>query len=82
MVMDISADKVITAMNSEDGMFQIQAKDVIVLQWDAENVPGRLKYSGIPSGRHFIAGTAQRLVNIEGYLPGREVVILDQVILV
>ena len=71
MVMDISADRVVTAMNREDGMFQIKAGAVILCMGCRERPRGALRPAGI-----FSAGTAQRLVNMEGYMPGREVVIL------
>ena len=76
MVMDISDDKVITAMNREDGMFQIQAKAVILAMGCRERSRGALNIPGYRPAGIFSAGTAQRLVNIEGYLPGRKVVIL------
>ncbi|WP_036610108.1 NAD(P)/FAD-dependent oxidoreductase [Oribacterium sp. P6A1] len=76
MVMDISPEKVITAMNKEDGMFQIQAKSVILAMGCRERPRGALNIPGYRPAGIFSAGTAQRLVNIEGYMPGREVVIL------
>ena len=51
MVMDISADKVITAMNREDGMFQIQAKAVILAMGCRERSRGALNIPGYrPAG--------------------------------
>ncbi len=76
MVMDISHEKVVTAMNREDGMFQIQAKAVILAMGCRERARGALNITGYRPAGIFSAGTAQRLVNREGYLPGREVVIL------
>ena len=76
MVMDISADKVVTAMNRTDGMFQVQAKAVILAMGCRERSRGALNIPGYRPAGIFSAGTAQRLVNIEGYMPGREVVIL------
>ena len=76
MVMDISPDKVVTAMNRTDGMIQIQAKAVILAMGCRERARGALNIAGFRPAGIFSAGTAQRLVNIEGYLPGREVVIL------
>lgn len=73
MVMDISADKVVTAMNQEEGMFQIQAKAVILAMGCRERSRGALTHQATVR-QGFSAGTAQRLVNIEGYLPGRKVV--------
>ena len=76
MVMDISPDRVVTAMNREDGMFQIQAKAVILAMGCRERPRGALNIPGYRPAGIFSAGTAQRLVNIEGYMPGKEVVIL------
>ena len=76
MVMEISPDRVVTAMNREDGMFQIQAKAVILAMGCRERPRGALNIPGYRPAGIFSAGTAQRLVNIEGYMPGKEVVIL------
>lgn len=76
MVMDISPDKVITAMNRTEGMFQIQAKAIILAMGCRERSRGALNIPGYRPSGIFSAGTAQRLVNMEGYMPGREVVIL------
>ena len=76
MVMDITGGKVVTAMNRTDGMFQIQAKAVILAMGCRERPRGALNIPGYRPAGIFSAGTAQRLVNIEGYMPGREVVIL------
>ncbi len=76
MVMDISSDKTVTAMNREEGMFVIQAKAVILAMGCRERARGALNIPGYRPAGIFSAGTAQRLVNREGYLPGREVVIL------
>lgn len=76
MVMDINADKVVTAMNREEGLFEIQAKAVILAMGCRERARGALNIPGYRPAGIFSAGTAQRLVNMEGYMPGREVVIL------
>ncbi|WP_313185961.1 NAD(P)/FAD-dependent oxidoreductase [Lacrimispora sp.] len=76
MVMEISPDKVVTAMNREDGLFDIQAKAVILAMGCRERSRGALNIPGYRPAGIFSAGTAQRLVNMEGYMPGREVVIL------
>ncbi len=76
MVMDISKEKVVTAMNREEGLFEIQAKAVILAMGCRERPRGALNTPGYRPAGIFSAGTAQRLVNMEGYLPGREVVIL------
>lgn len=76
MVMDVSPDKTVTAMNRTDGMFQIQAKAIILAMGCRERARGALNIPGYRPAGIFSAGTAQRLVNIEGYMPGKEVVIL------
>ena len=76
MVMDISADRVVTTMNKTDGMNQIKAGAVVLAMGCRERPRGALNIPGYRPAGIFSAGTAQRLVNIEGYMPGREVVIL------
>ena len=76
MVMDIAADKTVTAMNREDGMFRIHAKAVILAMGCRERSRGALNIPGYRPAGVFSAGTAQRLVNMEGYMPGKKVVIL------
>lgn len=76
MVMDVSADKIVTYMNSQEGMRQIQAEAVILAMGCRERPRGALNIPGYRPAGIYSAGTAQRLVNMEGYLPGREVVIL------
>ena len=76
MVMDISQDKVITAMSRQEGMYQIRAKAVILAMGCRERPRGALNIPGYRPAGIYSAGTAQRLVNMEGYMPGREVVIL------
>lgn len=76
MVMDISRDKIITAINKHLGIFTIKAKAIILAMGCRERSRGALNIPGYRPAGIFSAGTAQRLVNIDGYLPGREVVIL------
>lgn len=76
MVTNISPDKVVTALNREEGLFSIQAKAVVLSMGCRERSRGALNIPGYRPAGIFSAGTAQRLVNMEGYMPGREVVIL------
>ena len=76
MVLDINSEKVVTAMNKEEGLFQIQAKTVILAMGCRERSRGALNIPGYRPAGVFSAGTAQRLVNMEGFMPGKEVVIL------
>ena len=76
MVLDIAPNKVITAMNSEDGMFQIEAKAIILAMGCRERPKGALNICGKRPAGIFTAGTAQKFVNMDGYMPGKKVVIL------
>ena len=76
MVLDISPDKVITAMNEENGIFHIQAKAIVLAMGCRERSRGALNTPGSRPAGVYTAGTAQRFVNIKGLMPGKEVVIL------
>ena len=76
MVLDISPDKVITATNSEQGVFQIRAKAVILAMGCRERAKGALNIAGTRPAGIYSAGTAQKYVNLKGYMPGKNVVIL------
>ena len=76
MVMDLSADRVVTAMNKTDGLFQIQASAVILAMGCRERPRGALNIPGFRPAGIYTAGTAQRLVNMEGFMPGKKCVIL------
>ena len=66
----------ITAMNKEDGLFVIEAKAVVLAMGCRERARGALNIPGYRPAGIYSAGTAQRYVNIEGKMPGKEVVIL------
>ena len=76
MVLDISKDKVVRAINSEDGIFEIEAKAIILAMGCRERAKGALNIAGSRPSGIYSAGTAQKLVNIKGYMPGKEIVIL------
>ena len=76
MVMEISPQKAVTAMNREEGLFEIKARAVILAMGCRERSRGALNIPGYRPAGIYSAGTAQRLVNMEGFMPGREVVIL------
>lgn len=75
MVTEITKDKIITAIN-EEGILQIQAKAVVLAMGCRERSRGALNIPGFRPAGIYSAGTAQRLINREGVMPGREVVIL------
>ena len=76
MVLDLSPDRVLTVTGRETGLVQIQAQAVILAMGCRERPRGALNIPGYRPAGIYTAGTAQRLVNMEGYLPGRKVVIL------
>ncbi len=76
MVLDITDDKVITATNEDDGIFHIQAKAIILAMGCRERPRGALNVAGTRPAGIYSAGTAQKFVNMKGYMPGKEVVIL------
>lgn len=76
MVMDISEEKEVTIMNREDGLQTLQAKSIILAMGCRERPRGALNIPGYRPAGIYSAGTAQRLVNMEGFMPGREVVLL------
>lgn len=76
MVINVSSDKVVTATNREDGIFQIEAKAIILAMGCRERPKGALNIPGSRPAGVYSAGTAQKLVNIMGYMPGKNVVIL------
>lgn len=76
MALDITEDKVITATNTKDGIFTIKAKAIILAMGCRERSKGALNIAGARPSGIFSAGTAQKFVNMKGYLPGKEVVIL------
>ncbi|MBE6644127.1 MAG: FAD-binding protein [Ruminococcaceae bacterium] len=76
MVIDIDQNKCVTAMNKERGIFIIDAKSVILAMGCRERPKGALNIAGVRPAGIYTAGTAQKFVNMKGYMPGREVVIL------
>ena len=75
MVLDVSSNSV-TAVNSKEGVFTVDCGAVVLCMGCRERPRGALNIPGLRPAGVFTAGTAQRLVNIEGYMPGKEVVIL------
>ena len=75
-VLSIRRDKEVTAINPVHGLFSIQAGAVILAMGCRERPRGALNIPGYRPAGIYSAGAAQKLVNIDGYLPGKEVVIL------
>ena len=76
MVIEITTDKQIIAINRNDGLLHIQAKVIVLAMGCRERTREAIAIPGSRPAGIFTAGTAQRYINIEGYIPGREVVVL------
>lgn len=76
MVLDIGADKTVTATNEENGVFTLKAKAIILTMGCRERSKGALNIPGTRPAGIYSAGTAQKLVNIKGLMVGKKVVIL------
>ena len=76
MVLDVSPERVVTAVSPDRGVYRIQAGAVVLAMGCRERPRGALNIPGFRPAGVYTAGTAQRLVNIEGEMPGREVVVL------
>lgn len=75
-VIDLSDDKVVTAVSPQEGLIKIRAKAVVLAMGCRERSRNNLLIPGTRGAGILTAGTAQRYLNIDGYLPGRKVVIL------
>ena len=76
MVLDISPDKTVTCISSEHGLQTFSPKAVVLAMGCRERPRGALGIPGSRCAGIYSAGTAQRLVNLEGFMPGRRIVIL------
>lgn len=78
MVVDVRGGDpcIVTAMNQEKGLFEIEAKAVVLAMGCRERPRGAMNIPGSRPSGIYSAGTAQRFVNIEGRMPGKEVVVL------
>ena len=76
MVLDLSDERVLYAINNTDGMMEIHAKAVIMAMGCRERTASQIFIYGYRPAGVLTAGTVQRYINIEGYLPGKKAVIL------
>lgn len=76
MVLEVTEDRTIYAVNSSEGMLEISAKAVVLAMGCRERTRGALRIPGRRPAGIFSAGTAQRYINIDGYIPGRKAVVL------
>ena len=75
-VLSLDADKTVTVINAEQGVSVLQAKAVILAMGCRERSRGALNVPGSRPAGIYSAGTAQKYVNLKGYMPGKSVVIL------
>lgn len=76
MVLDITPDHVVSTACPDNGLEQFKAKAIVLAMGCRERPRGMLGIPGSRCSGIFTAGTAQRFVNIDGYLPGKNIVIL------
>ena len=76
MVLDLNKDKWITAVNEEEGIIEIKTKSIILSMGCRERPRGAINIPGSRCAGIYTAGAAQKFVNVEGYMPGKEAVIL------
>ncbi len=76
MVLELTPQKVVYAVNPGDGLFRLHAKAIVLAMGCRERPRGAIAIPGTRPAGVYTAGTAQRLINLEGYMPGRRVVIL------
>ena len=75
-VLNLSDAKEINAVNAEGGTFKIKAKAIIIATGCRERPRGFSNLPGSTCAGIYTVGTAQKFVNIEGYMPGKKIVIL------
>ena len=75
-VLDIDKNRTLTVVSEQGGLRQVACKSVILAMGCRERPRGALGIPGTRPAGVFTAGHAQRLINVEGYMPGRTVVVL------
>ncbi len=76
MVLEVHEDKTVLAVSPTKGIYTVQGKTVILTMGCRERTRGAIRTPGGRPAGIFTAGAAQRMVNMEGYLPGKKIVIL------
>lgn len=76
MVLDLTADRIVTAVSPAHGLQVFQARAVILAMGCRERPRGALGIPGTRCAGIMTTGTAQRLTNLDGFMPGRRIVIL------
>ena len=76
IVLSLSKDRIVTAMNEDNGVFRLRAKAIVLAMGCRERSRGALNIAGTRPAGIYSAGTAQKYVNVKGFMPGKRVVIL------
>jgi len=76
MVLEVKPDKTVIAVNPERGLMEIKGKSIILTMGCRERTRGAIRIPGERPAGVFTAGAAQRMVNMEGFIPGKKIVIL------
>ena len=76
MVLEVTPEKIVHAINTVDGYMMIEAKAIVLAMGCRERTRGAISIPGERPSGVFTAGTAQRFINMEGYMVGKKVLIL------
>ena len=76
MVLEVTPEKIVHAINTVDGYMMIEAKAIVLAMGCRERTRGAISIPGERPSGVFTAGTAQRVINMEGYMVGKKVLIL------
>lgn len=76
MVLEVTPEKIVNAINTVDGYMMIEAKAIVLAMGCRERTRGAISIPGERPAGVFTAGTAQRFINMEGYMVGKKVLIL------
>lgn len=76
IVLDVTSDRRIVTMSARGGLVELQARAIVMAMGCRERTRAQIRLPGPRPAGVYTAGTAQRWVNVEGYMPGRDFVIL------
>ena len=76
MVLEVRKDKTVCAINPKRGVMELRGKSIILTMGCRERTRGAIRIPGTRPAGVYTAGAAQRMVNMEGYIPGKKIVIL------
>jgi NADPH-dependent 2,4-dienoyl-CoA reductase/sulfur reductase-like enzyme len=76
MVLELSSNKLIIVVNEEDGIIELTAKSIILAMGCREQPRGARSIPGSRCAGVYTAGATQKLINVDGYMPGKDVIIV------